>query len=96
MQAMVDEFSEMGLLEVLKGVAGDKIFPEKMLVASFGPGVALPDPPLASTLAAAAPATPVTVTPGAVLRRRAFKEAGWASEEGREETPFPIHHPERK
>jgi hypothetical protein len=99
MQGMVDHFSDMGLLELLDGVEGDEILPEKMYVASFGPEVVVPEPPPAAPLTAAAPppaAAPEALPPRELLRRRALQEAGWASEEEREAAPFPIHHPERK
>ena len=90
MQMMVRIFNQMGLLEVLVGVVGDPILPEKMLVAAFGPDVSIPDPPHPS-LAGAAP--PTVGSPRQVLRQHTLRQAGRETEEDR---PFPIHHPERK
>lgn len=40
MEAMVQLFGSMGLLEVMPGVQGDPEFPDKMMVATYGPGIA--------------------------------------------------------
>jgi hypothetical protein len=90
MEAMVEKFGLMGLVELRDGVPDDKDFPEKMLVASFGPGVKEDDPPHLAVMMTAAPA-PVGVSPRELLRLAAIKEAGRDVEE--ENTPFPVHHP---
>jgi L-Lysine epsilon oxidase N-terminal/L-lysine epsilon oxidase C-terminal domain len=98
MVSMVRHFGLMGLVELLDGISGDLDFPEKLLVASFGPGVEVPDPPRMASLAAAAPgpAAPHAVSPQEILRQRAIQEAGWESEDKMENAPIPVHHPVRK
>ncbi len=94
MKAMVEKFGLMGLVEVREGVAGDKDFPEKMLVASFGPGVAEDEAPHPPKMAAAAPAAPTAaVSPRELLREKAVMEAGGKTGEDTENAPFPVHHP---
>jgi hypothetical protein len=95
MVMMVRIFNQMGLLEVFKGVVGDPVLPETMLVAAFGPDVPIPGPPHLAPLAAAAPPT-APGSPRQLLRQHTLREAGWASDEERGEAPFPIRHPERK
>lgn len=90
MLMMVRIFNQMGLLEVRDGVIGDPVFPEKMLVASFGPDVTIPDPPHPSRMMAAPPSVG---TPLEILRQHTLRQAGSQADE---ERPFPIHHPERK
>jgi len=89
MRMMVDTFDQMGLLEVLDGVTGDPILPNKMLVAAFGPDVPIPDPPHPS-MAAVAPHA--VGSPREILRQHTLRQAGREDDEDR---PFPIHHPER-
>jgi hypothetical protein len=89
MEMMVRTFEQMGLLEVLSGVVGDPIFPETMLVASFGQDVPIPDPPHLVPLTTAVPSA--TGSPREILRQHTLREVGREPEEDR---PFPIHHPE--
>jgi hypothetical protein len=94
MKAMVDKFGLMGLVEVRDGVTGDKDFPQKMLVASFGPGVTEPDPPHAATFGAAAPtAATASLSPREMLQQKAINESGRKTGEDEEDAPFPVHHP---
>jgi hypothetical protein len=94
MAQMVRDFGLMGLLEALDGVPNDPDLPPKMLVASFGPGVQVPVPP-AALLAAARPPAAAGLDPKQVLHQRSLREAGWRSDEEREEAPLPVRHPER-
>ncbi len=96
MEQMVRIFGDMGLVEVRHGVANDSDFPEWMMVASFGPGVKPPPPSAAAPMvAAAAPAAPAE-HPGQLLRGQTLREAGWESDEQREQVPLPVRHPGRK
>ncbi len=45
MNRMVEIFGDMGVVEVRDGVPNDADFPQKMQVASFGPGILPPGPP---------------------------------------------------
>jgi hypothetical protein len=90
MLMMLRIFCQMGLLEVLDGVVGDPILPQKMLVAAFGPDVPIPDPPRPAGAAAAL--SPVDSALG-TLRQHALRQIGRQTEADR---PFPIHHPEQK
>ena len=94
MEQMVRIFGDMGLVEVRDGVKDDPDFPARMiLVASFGPGVQPPLPPPdvpPPASRAAAPARPLSEED---RRLSALREAGWKSEEDREQAPLPVHRP---
>jgi hypothetical protein len=89
MMMMVRIFNQMGLLEVVDGVVGDPILPEKMLVAAFGADVPIHDPPH-PTRPMAAPAG--VGSPLEILRQQTLSQAGRPDED----RPFPIHHPEKR
>lgn len=78
MQTMVDHFDALGLLEVRPGVVNDALYPETMLVASYGP-----QPPKTQRLAAGQP-SPDTA------RGRRTKGANFSSEEQARNAPHAL------
>ncbi|AKT42100.1 LodA/GoxA family CTQ-dependent oxidase [Chondromyces crocatus] len=94
MEQMVEVFGGMGLVELRRGVEGDRDFPPVMGVASFGKGVEPPTPgvlPMAEPLGVPGGRR----LPREVLRRRAVQEAGWGSEEALRHAPLPVRLPKK-
>ncbi len=84
MEQMVRVFGSMGLLELREGVKGDPAFPEMMLVASYGPNVALDDKAESAALAGLTAAKPT----GAHSPRA----ANFTSPSEAAQAPVPVRH----
>jgi hypothetical protein len=86
MEQMVRIFGSMGLLEQRVGVIDDPDFPPVMLVASFGPDVAVAD-------IVSAPSAEALVE--GALPKKARHGANFASSEEAKQAPLPVHYPKK-
>ncbi|MGY2200909.1 LodA/GoxA family CTQ-dependent oxidase [Pseudomonas gingeri] len=87
MKTMVDIFGSMGLLEVRKGISGSAVYPDTMMVASYGPAITQAQTFASAQLAAdfAAAGSPGAAGP------RPPKGANFSSQEEAREAPRAVN-----
>lgn len=101
MKRMVDIFGSMGFLEVQDGPNDDPVVPEKLMVASYGPGVEAPAAEAVETREPALKARrPEAVSAARVdaaeaLRRHTPDDATWSSSDEAADAPLPVRRSDR-
>jgi hypothetical protein len=98
MEQMVRVFGSMGLMEVHPGVAGDPTFPARMMVASYGPNVALADTTsLGGAVPATAPKEEMAAASGGPHPKLGpmVRGANFASHEAASTAPLPVRRSPR-
>ena len=86
MQTMVDIFGSMGLLEVRKGIPNSPVYPDTMMVASYGPQIATSQT-FASTRLAADFVAAGSPAPDTGTARRVPKGANFSNQEDAQQAP---------
>lgn len=97
MKAMLANFGSMGLLEVREGVDAEPNFPSRMMVASYGPGVAPSAARAQVQITAAAAAKALAVSPMAApaVSAEPPRGANFRSVEAGLHAPLPVRAPKK-